>query len=134
MSWDVNVWAVLVAAVAYFAIGALWYAALFGRQWMAALGKTMDEISQGGGSISYLWTFLLEIVVTFTLAVLLLNLPVGGLQGGAVFGALVGVGLWGALLAITFIYEGRKTSLYLIDAGYHVVAFVVVGAILGAWV
>lgn len=134
MNWDVNVWAVLVASVVYFIIGAIWYGMFFGRPWMAALGKSAEEISQGGGGVTYLWTFLLEVVATVTLAVLLLNLPVTGLLGGAVFGGLVGIGLWGTLLAVTFLYEGRKMSLYLIDMGYHVVAFVVAGAILGAWV
>ena len=134
MNWDVNVWAVLVASVVYFIIGAVWYGMFFGRQWMAALGKSAEEISQGGGAVTYLWTFLLEVVATVTLAVLLLNLPVTGLLGGSVFGGLVGIGLWGTLLAVTFLYEGRQMSLYLIDMGYHVVAFVIAGAILGSWI
>lgn len=134
MAWDVNVWAVLVSAVVYFAIGAVWYGVLFGKPWMAALGRTREEISQSGGaSISYLWTFVLEVVVCLTLAVLIHNSPVTGLLGGAGFGLLVALGIWGTLLAITFIYEGRKTSLYLIDLGYHVVGLVVAGGILGAW-
>lgn len=135
MVWDVNVWAVLVAAVVYFAIGAVWYGVLFGKPWMAALGRTMEDIRHSGGaSISYLWTFLLEIVLCFVLAVLILNSPVTGFGGGAGYGLLVGLGIWGTLLAITFLYEGRKTSLYLIDLGYHVVGLLVAGGILGAWV
>jgi hypothetical protein len=134
MVWNVNVWAVLVSAVAYFAVGALWYGALFGKPWMEALGRTREEIAQGGGaSISYLWTFLLEVVTCFVLALLVLNSPVTGLLGGAGLGLLVALGIWGTLLAITFLYEGRKTSLYLIDLGYHVVGLVVAGAIVGAW-
>ncbi len=41
---DLNWLAVIVAALAYFAIGALWYAPpVFGKAWMAAGGMEMPE-------------------------------------------------------------------------------------------
>ena len=39
-----NWWAILVATAAAFALGALWYGPLFGKAWVAALGKSEDEI------------------------------------------------------------------------------------------
>jgi hypothetical protein len=41
---DLNWLAVIVAALAYFAIGAVWYAPpVFGKAWMAAGGMAMPE-------------------------------------------------------------------------------------------
>jgi hypothetical protein len=48
-------------------------------------------------------------------------------------GALVGIGIWFALMSVTFMYEGRRPALFLIDGGYHVLALTAAGAILGAW-
>ena len=35
--------AILVATVAAFVLGGLWYGPLFGKAWMAALGKTEED-------------------------------------------------------------------------------------------
>lgn len=132
MVWTVNVWAVLVAAIVYFAIGAVWYIAL-GKQWMAALGMTAKDVEGGGDPRMYAVTFLLDVVAVFTVAVVLANSTLAGVAGGASLGALLGIGIWFALLSVTFMYEGRKPALFLIDGGYHVLALTVAGAILGAW-
>ncbi|MDZ7801827.1 MAG: hypothetical protein U5K81_13700 [Trueperaceae bacterium] len=50
-----------------------------------------------------------------------------------VYFALVGIGIGFALMSVTFMYESRTPALFLIDGGYHVLALVVAGAILGAW-
>lgn len=130
MSWTVNFWGVLVATVAYFAIGAVWYGALFGSAWMNALGKTREELGEGASPAMYALTFVLEGLAMLTLAVLLVNSPVTGFLGSAGYAALVALGVWVTLLAVTFAYEGRKPGLFLIDALYHLVAFAVGGAIL----
>jgi hypothetical protein len=131
MAWDVNWWAVLVATIAYFALGAGWYMAL-GKAWMAALGMTEDHVAGGPHPGIYALTFLLDAVAVFTVAVVLANATVGGVGGGAALGALLGVGIWFALLSVTFMFEGRRPALFLIDGGYHVLALTIAGAILGA--
>lgn len=132
MDFTVNVWAVLAAAVAYFALGAAWYMAL-SKPWMAAVGMTRADVENGPNPAIYGVTFVLEAVAVFTLAVLLGNTALAGPGAGAALGALVGIGIWFALMSVTFIYESRKPALFLIDGGYHVVALTVSGAILGAW-
>ena len=132
MDFTVNVWAVLVAAVAYFAIGAIWYMVL-SKPWMAAVGMTRADVERGSNPILFAVTFLFEAVAAFALAVLLGNTNLSGVGGGAAVGALVGIGIWFALMSVTFVYENRKPALFLIDGGYHVLALTVAGAILGAW-
>ena len=49
---DLNWLAVIVAAVAYFAIGAVWYAPpVFGRAWTAAGGMTVEPGAGPGAAI-----------------------------------------------------------------------------------
>jgi hypothetical protein len=132
MDFTVNVWAVLVAAVVYFVLGALWYMAL-SKPWMAAVGFTREDVEKGSNPAIFGVTFVLEAVAVFTLAVLLVNTALVGIGGGASLGALVGIGIWFALMSVTFVYESRRPALFLIDGGYHVLALTVAGAILGAW-
>jgi hypothetical protein len=133
MTWDVNVWAILTATVAYFVLGAAWYGVL-GSAWLAALGRTREQMGAGdAGPIIFILAFVLEAVAVFTLAVLIANAATTGALGGAAIGALVGIGIWCALLTVTFMYEQRRPALFLIDGGYHLVALTLAGAILGAW-
>jgi hypothetical protein len=132
MDFTVNVWAVLAAAVVYFVLGAGWYMAL-SKPWMEAVGFARADIERGSNPAIFGVTFVLEAVAVFTLAVLLGNTALRGIGGGASLGALVGIGIWFALMSVTFMYESRKPALFLIDGGYHVLALTVAGAILGAW-
>ena len=54
---DLNWLAVIVAALAYFVIGALWYAPpVFGKAWMAAGGMTVEPGDGPGPAISLVTT------------------------------------------------------------------------------
>ena len=132
MDFTVNVWAVLVATLAYFGLGAAWYTTL-SAPWLAAVGFSREDLEKGGSPAIFAVTFLLEVVAVLTLAVLLANSDLSGVGGGVALGALVGVGIWGTAMSVTFLYESRKPALFLIDGGYHLLALVVAGGILGAW-
>jgi hypothetical protein len=132
MDFTVNIWAVLVSTVAYFALGALWYMVL-SKPWMATAGITQADVEDGPNPAIYVITFVLEAVAVLSLAVVLGNSALTGLVGGASLGALVGVGIWFALMSVTFMYESRKPALFLIDGGYHVIALTIAGAVLGVW-
>jgi hypothetical protein len=132
MTFDVNIWAILVATILYFALGAAWYG-VFGKHWLAALGKSSHDMGSGPNPGLFVLTFILEAVAVFTLALLVANTGVTGALDGATLGALVGIGIWFALLSVTFMYEQRRPALFLIDGGYHVLALTVAGLVLGAW-
>jgi len=46
--------AILVATVAGFALGGIWYGPLFGDTWLAALGKTATRALSGNFTMSWL--------------------------------------------------------------------------------
>lgn len=129
---NVNILAVIVGAVINMALGFLWYSkALFGKQWMAAMGKTEDQLGSPGPG--YALTTLGAIVSSFTLALIVNAAGSASLLEGALTGLTVAIGLIATAFAAEYIFADRGMKLYLINAGYHVVAFTLVGALFGVW-
>jgi hypothetical protein len=122
---------VLVAAVSTFIIGSLWYGPLFARAWMADSGMTREKGKSGNMPLIFGGSFVLNLVIASGIAVLL----------GANRSLLLGLhtGVFAALffqattLGIIYFYEMRPLRLWLINAGYQLVTFAVMGMIIGAW-
>lgn len=126
--------AVLVAAVAYFMLGAIWYSkALFATQWARAAGLKMDDPSKKGLGKMMLTSFILILLTCLGLALLVTRLDlfvwISGLKLGAVTGLLFAC----TAVAISFVYESRPTSIYFIDGGYHLVGHIAAAIVLSCW-
>jgi hypothetical protein len=128
----INYLAVLAAAVSTFVIGGLWYSPLlFHKAWMSANGFTEAQIKGGEGRIFGI-AFLLALVMSANLAAFLAA-PGTTVSWGATAGLLTGLGWIAPAIATVALFERRSFAYIAINAGYFVVAFVVMGAILGAW-
>ena len=89
---DLNWLAVLVAALAYFAIGALWYAPpVFGRPWMAAGGMTMPEEGTRPSPAIYLTPLVGSVLSSVALAMLAEATGTDTLQRGIVLGLVAAI-------------------------------------------
>ncbi len=133
MSPHLNPIAIGVAALSTFLIGGVWYSPIaFARPWMAANGFTEAELkTRGGMGKIFGLSFALALLASVNLAFFL-----GGPEATAVWGATAGslTSLWiVAAFGITYLFERKTMKLFLIDAGYYVVAFPLMGLILGAW-
>lgn len=130
---ELNIWAVIVAAVSAFVVGALWYSsALFGKAWMQAAGLNEEELQDRNMAEVFSAAFILELVMALNLGVFL-NDPGTTMGWGIVAGFLAGFG-WVALgMGVISLFEKRSFRYMLINGGYMVVSFMVMGAILGAW-
>jgi hypothetical protein len=129
---DINVWAVLVAAIAFYALGALWYSpVMFARPWMDLLGRKREEMRPAAQG------FIVNAIGTLVAAAALAVIVVGGGWTTAVYGlgigALVGVGFVMTVLLNSVAFEGRPVQLFFINAAYQVIGYCLMGAILGAW-
>lgn len=127
-----NYAAVIVAGIAYWVLGAVWYTGLFGKQWMA-----LENISpqQPGPHMAFTFTvsFLLDLVMAFVLAQLCTWRSANTAAHGASLGVLMWIGFVAPMMYTNYIYEMRPNALFLINAGYVLVGFCLMGAILGAW-
>lgn len=127
-----NVWAILVAAVVAFMLGAVWFSpALFGKVWKRANGFGANEPPQANAKMMLL-AFALTLVMSANLA-MFLNDPKTTLAWGATAGFLAGFGWIVMGMGIISIFERRPWAYVLVNGGYLTVALVVMGAILGGW-
>ena len=126
--------AVWIASIVFFVLGAVWYG-LVGVAWVAAIGKTMDQIAreQNGSPLPYIIGFVAILVMCYTLAWLIQRLQAATLAGGLRLGATVAVGFIAATLALNYGFEARSVTLWLINSVYIVVGLAVAGAIIGGW-
>jgi hypothetical protein len=129
---SVNWWAVLAATVLACAIGAVWYAPpVFGNRWMAALGKSKEQL--GDPVRLMVAQFFLTLVIAAVLAVVVVRFGAVTWIEGAVIGLVLSLGLVAASLLSDWMFCGFNMRLYWMQIGYKVVNFTVMGAILGAW-
>ncbi len=127
----INLFAVIVAAIAAFAIGAFWYTALFGKAWQKEVGLSNSELASGNIMYYYLGSFILMLLMAFGLAWVLQLYENIDFVLGVTRGFLVGLFFVATSIGINMLYQRKAIRLFLIDAGYQVLFMVVIGAILG---
>lgn len=129
----INIPAVIVAAVLPFLLGGLWYSPiLFGKVWMKENGFTDEDLDKGSQAKIFGLSFLFFLVMSGNLAAFLAT-PETDLQFGILAGFLAGFG-WVALsIGVIALFERRSWKYTLINGGYMVVAFVLMGTVLGIW-
>ncbi len=133
MPMEINVWAVLAAAVVNFVVGGMWYSpALFGRIWMRANGFTEEDLKKGSPAKIFGLSFLFCLVMSANLAAFLAG-PETTFPFALAAGTAAGLG-WAALgLGVIALFERRPWSYLIVNGGYLTVSFAAMGAILGAW-
>ncbi len=129
---QINYLAVFVAGISGFAIGAVWYSPLlFSKIWARECGLSEEKLKSANMFQIFGTTFILLMIQSFNLAAFLGTEQ--DIVWGMTAGALAGIGWVVTSIGILFLFERRSFKLFLIDAGYLSVVFIVMGAILGAW-
>src|SRR5256884_1341327 len=97
---NVNLLAVLVAAVLTIALGAVWYSpVLFAKQWMHAHGYTpekVEEMKRRGGVRAFAVSFLCYLVMAYVVGLLVSYTQATGVVQGVWLGVLPWLGFAGA--------------------------------------
>ena len=132
---NLNWLAILVAGVAYFMLGGLWYSKmLFGKAWIKHSNINMNDpnVKKGVGQIMFA-SFLLMLVATFGLALLLSKVELSNWMSGAKVGLIAGLCFSATSICITFLYEKRPMALHLINAVFHIAGCILASIILALW-
>lgn len=127
---DINLWGVLTATVASFALGGLWYSKLLlGNVWIRETG--IDEAQAGPGAKVFGLTFVYTLITAIALSWLLGPYP--NILEGIRTGLVVGVGFVACSFGVNYQFSQKSGKLLAIDAGYHILQFLIMGIILGLW-
>ena len=130
---NINLWAVLIAAITKVIIGSFWYSPLIlGKSWMQENGLTEEDFKKGH-PIWLMALFSLFFAFVAALAMAFFVTPQSNILSGAGLGAIVSIFWISASKANTTVYENYSLKHYLIHAGYDICSYTAMGAILGAW-
>ena len=134
---DLNWLAVIVAGLAYFALGALWYAPpVFGKPWMAAGGQQMGQTGERPNPAIYVTPLIAQIVAAIALGMIAESTSTNTFEEGLVLGLVAGVGFAVTTMLTTATFETQKPNGMvwgLINAAYHLVGLVIAAVIIAVW-
>lgn len=129
----INHWAVLVCSVLNLALGALWYSPiLFYKSWMKENNFTEEDVKKVNPAKTYTLTVLFSLIICYNLAFFLGDAKTD-MMWGLTAGFLAGFGFSALIFAIIALFEMRSWKYILINSGYIIIYFSLVGFILGAW-
>jgi hypothetical protein len=135
----VNVWAVLVSALATMVVGFVWYSPmLFANPWMKLMGydpndkAKIAEMQKSAGP-SYAMSLIASILSAFVLGKLIAVAGFVTAFDGLKIGLVVWLGFVTTVQLTNALFSHQRNRLYMINTGYQLVCYVVMGAILGAW-
>ena len=135
IAYSVNYLAVLVATIASFVSGFLWYGPLFGKKWQKMMNFT--EKSMKSMNLTPMKAMTLGFITTLiTVYVLAMFIKVAGattISGGL----LVGFWIWLGFIATTtlgsYLWEGKSLNLYFFNNAFNIINILIVSAILSVW-
>lgn len=134
---NVNIVAVLVAALLTFVLGAFWYSPLlFARQWMQAQGYTPDKVEEmrkRGMTRAYAVSVLCYLVMAYVVALLASYTNATTLAQGLWLGFLAWLGFAATIGLTANMFSEKPIAAWVIDAGYQLAYLVLMGAILSLW-
>lgn len=129
-----NILPVIVSALVASAIGAAWYSPLlFGRSWMRLAGIVPDSSRRPSLAPLVAGSVVLWLIAAYVLGHVLAAMAALVAAQGAEGGFWMWLGFVVPFGMMKVLYERRPLRLFLIDAGYFLVALLAMGAILAAW-
>ena len=121
---------VIVATVSAFVLGGIWYGPLFKNAWCRENGVDPDAKPKNHPGM----VFGIAILCAF-LAALMFSLLLPGdvsVANGLMLGFVVGVFFVAMSFGINYAFAQRSMTLWMIDAGYHIIQFCLYGVIIAA--
>ena len=136
----VNYLAVLVAGVAIFILGGLWYSLLFKSPWMRLMDITEEKMKAQMATmpksmmpVMYGMALITGLLTAWVMAIVVAHFGNYSALRGAEVGALCWLGFAGATSYATAMFSMQPKALWLINSAYNLVSFVLAGIIVAVW-
>ena len=126
---EINWLAVVLATVAFFAVGAVWYTALFAKLWQREVGLSDEQLTTGRNMMLIMGTcFLLEFIICLTVGHMFDFLEPND-RAKMMITIGLALGVIAPALGINYLYMRKSLKLWLIDVGHFVAGMAAVGAV-----
>jgi hypothetical protein len=127
---NINYAAILTAAIASWVAGAVWYGVL-GKQWMAALGWTREDVGNKTPFVPMAVSFVAEVLMALVLLGVLAHMKATGIQVALMVSGLIWLGFVATTITVNNAFSKRTFMLSLIDSGHWLVVLLIQGLVLG---
>ena len=123
-----NLLAIFCAALAFFAVGAVWYGVLFSKPWQRAAGMSDTDVQSGSLPLIFGLTFAFEMLIALVLAH---QFAMTGASDRAIMMIAVGFGAFvmTPAIGINYLYQRKPLSLFLIDGGHFTAGMAAMGGV-----
>lgn len=134
---EINYWAVLIATASSMVVGSIWYTPkVFGTRWSKLANVAMDR-----PGASAIMPIVVTVLVSFVTAWVLAGATTIAWHfygGGYLWTAIAtSVALWAGFIAARFIthdaFEGRPSSLTVLNIAHELVTVLLMAIIIGVW-
>jgi hypothetical protein len=125
---EFNLQAVVLGALAFFAVGMLWYGVLFGKLWQRSAHLTDEALRSGNMPTIFALTFLFELLIASTLWH---GIERSGASDRATMMMAVGFGatVMVPALGIHYLFLRKTLAHFLIDSGHIVTGMAAMGGV-----
>jgi hypothetical protein len=143
---EINILALIVAALVPNIIGALYYGPIFGNTWLKSFGKTKAEMEAGNQVLTYIGALLLAFVIAFFLNFILqaVHKDIGEdgtlvtssfntFKHGAFHGFFFCLGFVVPAIVSLGLFHKAKASNIFLNTGFWLICFTLMAGIIDVW-
>jgi len=134
----INYLAVVIAALAGFGFGAVYYITL-SRPWMTAMGWSSEQQAAHAegeinpGKTPFVISIVANLVMAWVLAGVIGHMGMVTVRSGLISGAFVWLGFVITTMSVNYGFGGRQPMLTVIDGGHWLGVLLIMGAVVGAF-
>ena len=131
--FDVNWIGVVLAALAGFVVGGIWYGPIMGKKWMGAVGLTEDQIKEGSMGLIYGRAFAFSLLASWTLAHTFQSYEVNGVELSVLVKVVtafgIALGFIVPAIGTNYLFSQKSRTLFFIDASYWLLFYIAMGLV-----
>jgi hypothetical protein len=134
----INYLAVVIAALAGFGFGAVYYITL-SRPWMTAMGWSSEQQAAHAkgqvnpGTTPFIISIVANLVMAWVLAGVIGHMGTVTVRSGLISGAFVWLGFVITTMSVNYGFGGRQPMLTVIDGAHWLGVLLIMGAVVGAF-
>ena len=133
MSVPVNYLAVVVAALANYIIGIIWYSAIFRGTWLRLSGQSEMRVSVLSVVLALVGAFLTSYILAHAVIFAGTYMKTSGVGLGLTTGFFNWIGFIAPVTLASVLYEKKSWGYWLLNNGFWLLSLLVMGIILALW-